>query len=57
MEVNEPFGSSHIRPSENTDVFVMMHNSTSVTVVKYNENSVLAVGLHGMRNYIKGSQQ
>lgn len=41
--------------SENTGIFIMIHNS-KVTVRKYSENNFMVGDLYNLRNYVKEYQ-
>ena len=34
LGVEQPFHRGHLRPSENTDIYIMIHNSSKITVMK-----------------------
>jgi hypothetical protein len=52
---NDPF-TGHLRPLENTDIYIMIHNSDKITLTSSNGNNFMVGGHYNMRNCIKGSQ-
>jgi hypothetical protein len=45
-----------LRPSENTDVSIMIHNRSKIRVLKQQQNNFMVGGHHNMRNCIEGLQ-
>jgi hypothetical protein len=54
--VLNPWVSISQRLSENTDIYIKIHNSSKIAVTKKQRNNFMARGHHNMRNCVKGSQ-
>jgi hypothetical protein len=52
---SQNFHRDHLRPSENTDIYVMIHKSSKISH-KIATNNVIFGGHHNIKNCIKGSQ-
>ena len=48
------FHMGHLKPLENTDIYIMIHNSSKITVINSNKNNFMVGGHHSMGSCIKG---
>jgi ribosomal protein L39E len=44
LGVEGPFHKHHLRPSENTDIYIMIPNSSKITVMRQQRNNVMVGG-------------
>lgn len=53
LEVKGHFYRSHLRPSEMLDLYIVIHNSSKITVMKCNKNNFMVVGTTTWRTVLR----